>query len=113
MLIIIKWINEDIAVETCTLETWGQILRETVKELNVGATWVAHSVKHQTLAQVIISWFVGLSPTSGSVLTAQDMEPTSDSVSPSLSPPPLLTLCLSLSLSQKLINITQKFFKKH
>ena len=39
--------------------------------------------------------FVGLSPASGSVLTAQSPEPASDSVSPSLSAPPLLTLSLS------------------
>ena len=34
---------------------------------------------------------------SGSVLTAQSLEPASDSVSPSFSAPPLLVLCLSLS----------------
>ena len=33
----------------------------------------------------------------GSVLTAQSLEPASDSVSPSLSAPPSLMLCLSLS----------------
>ena len=49
----------------------------------------------------MISQFVSLSPTSGSVLTAQSPEPASDSVSPSLSAPALLTLCLSLSLSKK------------
>ena len=38
---------------------------------------------------------------SGSVLTAQSLEPASDSVSPSLSAPPLLVLCLSLSLKNK------------
>ena len=57
--------------------------------------WVAQSVKCPTSAQVMISWFVGLSPASGSVLTAQSLEPASDSVSPSLSTPPLLILCLS------------------
>ena len=60
--------------------------------------WVAQSVKHPTSAQVIISWFVSLSPASGSVLTAQSLEPASDSVSPSLSARPLLMLCVSLSL---------------
>ena len=35
-------------------------------------TWVAHSVKHPTSAQVMVSQFVGSSPTSGSVLTAQE-----------------------------------------
>ena len=63
--------------------------------------WVAWSVKRPTLAQVMVSWFVSSSPASGSVLTAQNLEPALDSVSPSLSAHPLLTLCLSLSLSQK------------
>ena len=60
---------------------------------------MAQSVKHLTSAQVMISQFVSLSPTSGSVLTAQSLEPALDSVSPSLSappPPPPLTLCLCL-----------------
>ena len=37
-----------------------------------------------TLAQVMISRLAGSSPTSGSVLTAQTLEPASDSLSPSL-----------------------------
>ena len=41
---------------------------------------------------------MGSSPVSGSVLTAQSLEPAPDSVSPSLSAPPLLTVSLSLSL---------------
>ena len=57
-------------------------------------TWVAQSVKRPTSAQVMISQFVGSSPTLGSVLTAQSLEPASDSVSPSLSAPPPLILCL-------------------
>ena len=36
-----------------------------------------------------------LSPTAGSVLTAQSLDPASDSVSPSLSAPPPLKLCVS------------------
>ena len=60
-------------------------------------TWVAQSVERLTLAQVMIFQFVGLSPVLGSVLTAQSLEPASDSVSPSLSAPPLLMLCLCLS----------------
>ena len=65
--------------------------------------WVAQSVKLRTSAQVMISrsvsWSksVSSSPGSGSMLTAQSLEPASDSVSPSLSAPPLLMLCLSLS----------------
>ena len=63
--------------------------------------WVAQSVKCLTLAQVIISWFVSLSPVLGSVLTAQSLEPALDSVPSSLSahPPLMLTSSLSLSLS--------------
>ena len=63
--------------------------------------WVAQSVKRPTSVQVMISWFVGLSPSSGSVLTSQSLEPASGSVSPSLSAPPLLVICLSLSLKNK------------
>ena len=57
--------------------------------------WVAQSVKRSTLAQVMISRFESLSPTSGFVLTAPSLEPVSDSVSPSLSASPRLVLCLS------------------
>ena len=54
--------------------------------------WVAQSVKDLTSAQVMISQLVGSSPASGSVLMAQNLEPALDSVSPSLSAPPLLML---------------------
>ena len=47
--------------------------------------WVAQSVGCPTSAQVMISWLVGLSPASGSVLTPQRLEPALDSVSVSLS----------------------------
>ena len=57
------------------------------------------SVKHPTSAQVMISQFVSLSPMSGSVLIAQSLEPAFDSLSPSLSAPPLLALSFFLSLS--------------
>ena len=62
-------------------------------------TWGAQLVECPTSAQVMISQFVGLSPMSGSVLTAQSLEPASDSLSPSLSAPSQLTYSLSLSLS--------------
>ena len=61
--------------------------------------WAAQSVEHPTLAQVMISQLVGLSPASGSVLTSQSLEPASDSVSPSLSALP--TRALSVSLKTK------------
>ena len=70
------------------LEKWG--------------AWVAQSVKPLTLAQVMISQLVSSSPALGSVLTAQSPEPASDCVSPSLSDPPQLALCLCLS---KIINM--------
>ena len=57
---------------------------------------MAQSVKCLNLAQVIISWSVNWSPASGSVLTAQSLEPALDSVSSSLSVPPPLSLRLSL-----------------
>ena len=58
---------------------------------------MAQSVKRPTSAQVMISQLMSLSPASGSVLTAQSLEAALDSVSPSLSAPPLLTLSVSLS----------------
>ena len=58
---------------------------------------MAQSVEHPTLAQVMTSQFVSSNPASGSVLTAQSLEPALDSVSPSPFAPPLLVLCLSLS----------------
>ena len=57
--------------------------------------WVAQSVKRPISAQVMISWFVRSSPASGSVLIAQSLEFTSDSVSLSFSASPQLVLCLS------------------
>ena len=67
---------------------------------------MAQSVERPTSAQVMISRFVSSNPASGSVLTAQSLEPASDSVSPSLSAPPLLALSLSK------INIFKIFFLK-
>ena len=71
---------------------------------------MVQSVKRPTSAQVMISQLMSSSPTSGSVLTAQSLEPASDSVSPSLS------LCLSpahaLSLSVSKISKNIKKIKK-
>ena len=63
--------------------------------------WVAQLVKHPTLVQVMISRFVGLNPTLGSVLTARSLEPASDSVSPCLSLPFPCSRSLSLSKINK------------
>ena len=61
---------------------------------------MAQSVDYLTLAQVMISRFVGSSPVSDSVLTAESLTLALDSVSPSLSVPPS-TYALSLDLSKK------------
>ena len=75
-------------------------MMEPFKKLQVRAPgWLRGSASH--LAQVMISRFVGSGPTSGSVLTAQRLEPVSESVSPPPSAPPMLMLCLSLSLNNK------------
>ena len=66
-----------------------------------GAPGGAQSVKHLASAQVLISQFMSSSPASGCVLTAQSLEPASDSVSLSLSLSPSSAYALSLSLSQK------------
>ena len=59
---------------------------------------MAQWAKRRTLAQVMISQFVGLSPTSGSLLSAQSLLQI---LSPFLS----LPLAHSCFLSQKYINI--------
>ena len=51
----------------------------------IRGAWVVLLVELPTSAQVMISRSVSSSPTLGSVLTAQSLEPVSDSVSPSLS----------------------------
>ena len=63
--------------------------------------WVAQAVKHLTLAQVMISRSVSLSPAPGSVLTVQSLKPASDSVPPSLLASSPLALSLSLSKMKK------------
>ena len=70
---------------------FGKISLPPVKMQMSWGAWVAQSVKRLTSAQVVISWSMSLSPKSmssspksGSVLTAQSLEPVSDSVSPSL-----------------------------
>ena len=67
------------------------------KNLSYQGAWVAQSVKCPTSTQVMISWSVTSNSVLGSVLSAQNLEPASDSVSPSLFAPPLFALCLSLS----------------
>ena len=59
---------------------------------------VAQLVECPTSAQIMILWFVSLSPASGSVLTTQSLEPALDSVCLSLFLP---SSAHALSLSQK------------
>ena len=61
--------------------------------------WVTQSVKHPTSAQVMISQLVSPSPTLGSALITQSLEPASDSVppAPSLSLSLACAVCVSLS----------------
>ena len=59
-------------------------------------------VERPTSAQAMISQFVSSSPASGSVLTAQRLEPASHSESPTLSAPPLLAFSVSVSVSLSL-----------
>ena len=62
---------------------------------------MAQSVEHTTSAQGMISQFASSSPASASVLTAQSLEPASSSVSPAVSVPLPLALCLFLSKLNK------------
>ena len=95
----------------CSGEVPENLLYSHSKRSENRGAWVAQSVKRPTSARVMTSQFVGSSPASGSVLMARSLEPVSASVSPSLSAPPPLTLCLPLSPSVSKINI-KKIKKK-
>ena len=70
-------------------------------------------VRCPTLAQVMISWLMGSSPTSGSVLRAQSLEPALDSVSSALCAPSLLVLSFEKKKKkQNKIKIKKNFFNK-
>ena len=89
--------------------------KQTNKQTNKNprATWMAQSVKRLISAQVMISRFVSSNPILSSVLRAQSLELTSDSVSPSLSAPPPLMLCFSVSVSLSKTKKHLKSFKKN
>ena len=59
--------------------------------------WGAWVAQYTTSVQVMILRFMGSSPALGSVLTAQSLEPASDSVSSSLSLSAPSQLVLSVS----------------
>ena len=76
--------------------TWYKV---SIKSITAGAPgWLTRL--SPTLAQVVVSRSVGSSPTSGSVLTVQSLEPASESVSPppSFCASPVRALSLSLPL---------------
>ena len=87
--------NLESSVHVLTQRRVGKYLGFAFNIESARDAWVAQSVKRPTPAQVMISQFVNLSPALGSVLTARSLEPASDSVSPSLSAPTRLMLCLS------------------
>ena len=89
------------AVQDCD---YGEKKKASSDE-EIRGSWVAQSVERPTSAQVMISRLMSLGPASGSVPTAQSLEPASDSVSPSLSLP--LPCSHSVSLSK-----VNKHFKK-
>ena len=64
----------------------------------------------QLPAQVLISQFVSSSPASGAVLTAQSLEPASNSVFLSLCPSPTCTLSRKNKLQKKIFFFLIKFF---
>ena len=72
---------------------------------------MVQSVKRLTSAQVMISSSsVSSSPASGSVRTAQSLEPGLDSVCLSLSAPPLLMLFLSLKINKHFKKTVEIYF---
>ena len=99
----IIYLIEDLELEYIENSSNSIITRQPDLKMGKKGAGVAQSVRCPTSAQVMISQFMGSSPTSGSVLTAQSLEPDSESVSPSVSASSLLMLMLmlSLSLSQK------------
>ena len=92
------------------LGTWQELQRYLLDggmsgwliNVALGGAWVAPSVERPTSAQVVISQFVSSSLESGSMLTAQSLQPASASVSPSLSaPPPTHALSLKTLIDVK------------
>ena len=88
----------NLRVSLHTRALYRKIRNAEKSKCTSGGARVAQSVERPTSGQVMISRFVGPSPASGSVPTAQSLEPASDSVSLHLSAPPLAhALCLSLN----------------
>ena len=89
--------EKEVSESLPLLDGGGDVRRKSIsRDMGVGewvcwirpsrGAWVAQSVERLTLAQVMISGSVSSSPVSGSVLTAQSLEPVQ-------------ILCLPLSLA--------------
>ena len=91
------WVLIQGTVRVSTAE--GSWTGPSIKRRVHQGAWVAQLVERPASAQVTISWFVSLSPASGSVLTAQSLEPGAcfGFCVSSLFAPPLLTHSLSVS----------------
>ena len=97
-MFIFLWLQNFKKLYKSMIWKWNcKAITYAIKVISGWGTWVVQWFEQPTSAQVVISRFVSSSPASGSVLTAQRLQPASNSVSPSLSDPPPLTLCLSLS----------------
>ena len=106
---VICWKHLQTSVLLCrclsywtTVRTNNRLTKKFKKKTWGRGAWVAQLVKRPSLAQVMISRFVGLNPSSGSVLTAQSLEPALDL---------WLSLFLSLSLCPSLahtVSLSQK-----
>ena len=72
----------------------------TLERGHASGAWVAQSVEHPTLDFGSGHDLTVLVFEPGVRLSADGMEPAWTSLTPSLSAPPLLVLCLSLSLSK-------------
>ena len=74
--------------------------KEQPENYDKRGTWVAQWVKHDFSSghDLVVR---GFEPHVGLCADSSEPRAISDSVSPSISAPPLLALCLSLSLSKK------------
>ena len=105
--VAVAWLQFTINLKSTILATLPGVFSLVYRNCLIPwGAWVAQLVKWLTSAQIMISRFMSLSPSSRPVLTTQSLEPASDSVSPSFSTYPPLVLSLSK------INIKKKLKKK-
>ena len=90
IIIIIIIIIIQLPIAGVAIISGPMLFLGSLKQVLKRGAWLAQSVECLTLAQVMISWFVGSSPVLGSVLSAWNLQPALDSVS--VCPPPSLFL---------------------